>query len=64
MLELIYTDVELREKIYKMRKDFETEAVEFKDIGKYFSALGNEDNIRGKSEERNRVLSLDYVQRI
>ena len=42
-----------------MLKDFETEVVEFKeannsysfkDIGKYFSALGNEANIRGKSE--------------
>lgn len=42
-----------------MLKEFETEVVEFKeannsysfkDIGKYFSALGNEANIRGKSE--------------
>ena len=56
---MIYTDSELREKIYEMLKDFETEVVEFKeannsysfkDIGKYFSALGNEANIRGKSE--------------
>lgn len=56
---LIYTDIELREKIYEMLGDFETEVVEFKearsnysfkDIGKYFSALGNEANIRGKSE--------------
>ena len=55
----IYTDSKLREKIYEMLKDFETEVVEFKeannsysfkDIGKYFSALGNEANIRGKSE--------------
>lgn len=52
---MIYTDSELREKIYEMLKDFETEVVEFKeannsysfkDIGKYFSALGNEANIR------------------
>lgn len=51
---MIYTDVELRKKIYEMLKDFETEVVEFKeannsfsfkDIGKYFSALGNEANI-------------------
>ena len=56
---MIYTDSELREKIFEMLKDFETEVVEFKeannsysfkDIGKYFSALGNEANIRGKSE--------------
>ena len=56
---MIYTDAELKEKIYEMLKDFETEVVEFKeannsysfkDIGKYFSALGNEANIRGKSE--------------
>ncbi len=56
---MIYTEAELREKIYGMLKDFETEVVEFKeannnysfkDIGKYFSALGNEANIRGKNE--------------
>lgn len=56
---MIYTDAELKEKIYEMLKDFETEVVEFKeannsysfkDIGKYFSALGNEANIRGKNE--------------
>ena len=56
---MIYTDAELREKIYEMLKDFETEVVEFKeanndysfkDIGKYFSALGNEANIRGKND--------------
>ena len=43
---MIYTDAELKEKIYEMLKDFETEVVEFKeanngysfkDIGKYFS---------------------------
>ncbi len=56
---MIYTDSELKKKIYEMLKDFETEVVEFKEanndysfkkIGKYFSALGNEANIRGKSE--------------
>ena len=56
---MIYTDAELREKIYDMLEDFETEVVEFKeannnysfkDIGKYFSALGNEANNRGKHE--------------
>ena len=56
---MIYTDSELREKIYAMVKSFENEVVEFKeannsfsfkDIGKYFSALGNEANIREKSE--------------
>ncbi len=58
-MNLIYTETELREKIYEMLKDFESEVVEFKEanndfsfkeIGKYFSALGNEANIRGKSE--------------
>ena len=47
---MIYTEAELKEKIHEMLKDFETEVVEFKeannsysfkDIGKYFSALGN-----------------------
>lgn len=56
---LIYTDSELKKKIYKMIEDFESEVVEFKeatsnfsfnDIGKYFSALGNEANIRGLAE--------------
>ena len=56
---MIYTDTELKEKIREMIRDFESEVVEFKeannnysfkDIGKYFSALGNEANIRGKSE--------------
>lgn len=54
---MIYTDSELKEKIQEMILDFESEVVEFKeannnysfkDIGKYFSALGNEANIRGK----------------
>lgn len=56
---MIYTEPELRKKIYKMIEDFESEVVEFKeantsysfnDIGKYFSALGNEANIRGLNE--------------
>lgn len=56
---MIYTESELIKKIYKMIEDFESEVVEFKeantsysfnDIGKYFSALGNEANIRGLNE--------------
>lgn len=56
---MIYTEPELIKKIYKMIEDFESEVVEFKeattnfsfnDIGKYFSALGNEANIRGLNE--------------
>ena len=56
---MIYTDTELKSKIHDMVLDFENEVVEFKEagsnysfkeIGKYFSALGNEANIRGKSE--------------
>ena len=56
---MIYTDKQLIEKIRKMIIDFEDEVVEFKeartnysfkDIGKYFSALGNETNIRGFKE--------------
>lgn len=47
---MIYTDQQLVEKIRKMIVDFEDEVVEFKDIGKYFSALGNEANIRGFKE--------------
>lgn len=56
---MIYTEAELKNKIYKMIEDFESEVVEFKeaksnfsfnDIGKYFSALGNEANIRGLNE--------------
>lgn len=48
---MIYTDRQLIEKIRKMIIDFKDEVVEFKeartnysfkDIGKYFSALGNE----------------------
>ena len=53
---MIYTESELKKKIYKMIEEFESEVVEFKeatsnysfnDIGRYFSALGNEANIRG-----------------
>ncbi len=56
---MIYTDQQLIKKIRKMIDDFEDEVVEFKearsnysfkDIGKYFSALGNEANIRGYNE--------------
>lgn len=56
---LIYTDEELKKKIYKMMESFESEVVEFKEatnsysfneIGRYFSALGNEANIRGLKE--------------
>lgn len=56
---MIYTDQQMIEKIRKMIIDFEDEVVEFKeartnysfkDIGKYFSALGNEANIRGFKE--------------
>lgn len=56
---MIYTDQQLIEKIKKMIIDFEDEVVEFKEartnysfknIGKYFSALGNEANIRGYKE--------------
>ena len=56
---MIYTEQQLVDKIHKMIADFEDEVVEFKeartnysfkDIGKYFSALGNEANIRDKKE--------------
>ena len=56
---MIYTDLELKKKIYEMIKEPETEVVEFKEansdysfkkIGQYFSALGNEANIRDKPE--------------
>ena len=49
---MIYTDNQLKEKIVQMIDGFESEIVEFKeaksnysfnDIGKYFSALSNED---------------------
>ena len=56
---MIYTDAQLCEKIREMIVDFENEVVEFKeattnyhfnDIGKYFSALGNEANLRSRRE--------------
>ena len=56
---MIYTDEQLRSKITEMIRIFETEAVEFKeakssysfnDIGKYFSALSNEANLRSLRE--------------
>lgn len=56
---MIYTEHQLKEMIIEMIDNFENEVVEFKeartnysfkDIGKYFSALGNEANIRGKRE--------------
>ena len=49
---MIYTDIQLKEKIMQMLESFESEVVEFKeaktnysfnDIGKYFSALSNEE---------------------
>ena len=56
---MIYTDNQLKQKIVQMIDDFESDVVEFKeaksnysfnDIGKYFSALSNEANIRGLNE--------------
>lgn len=56
---MIYSENQLKEKIIQMINDFEDEVVEFKevkanfsfkDIGKYFSALGNEANIRDRKE--------------
>jgi ATP-dependent DNA helicase RecG len=56
---MIYTDNQLKTKIIQMIEAFESEVVEFKeaksnysfnDIGKYFSALSNEANIRGLQE--------------
>lgn len=54
---MIYSENELKELIRQLIIDFEDEVVEFKearsnysfnDIGKYFSALGNEANLRDK----------------
>lgn len=54
---MIYTENQLREKISQMIESFESEVIEFKeartnysfnDIGKYFSALSNEANLRGQ----------------
>ena len=56
---MIYTDLQVKEKIIKMLEGLENEVIEFKeartnysfsDIGKYFSALSNEANIRGIQE--------------
>lgn len=56
---MIYTSDELSAKIIRMVDTFENEVIEFKeansnysfnDIGKYFSALSNEANIRGLNE--------------
>lgn len=56
---MIYTDTQLKEKINGLIDSFENEVVEFKearssfsfnDIGKYFSALSNEANLRGLQE--------------
>ncbi len=56
---MIYTDKDLANLIRDMIEKFENEVVEFKeaqtnysfkDIGKYFSALSNEANIRGEKE--------------
>lgn len=56
---MIYLDDQLKEKVIQMIENFEDEIVEFKeaktnysfkDIGKYFSALGNEANIRDRRE--------------
>ena len=56
---MIYTDAQLCEKINEMIADFEIEVVEFKEArsnfsfnetGKYFSALSNEANLRGRRE--------------
>lgn len=56
---MIYTDKQIQAKLLELIESFEDEVVEFKeanngysfrDIGKYFSALGNEANIRDKKE--------------
>jgi len=56
---MIYADNQLKEKILKLMDTFENEVIEFKearsnysfnDIGKYFSALSNEANLRGLQE--------------
>ena len=56
---MIYTAEQLRKKILELIQVFETEVVEFKeaksnysfsDIGKYFSALSNEANLRSLCE--------------
>ena len=74
---MVYTDQQLIQHIREMIVEFENEVVEFKeaklnysfkDIGKYFSALGNEANIRGKKESwlifgvdnKGNILGSDY----
>ena len=74
---MVYTDQQLIQHIREMIIEFENEVVEFKeaklnysfkDIGKYFSALGNEANIRGKKESwlifgvdnKGNILGSDY----
>lgn len=56
---MVYEEEVLIQKLYAMMKSHENEVVEFKeaksnfsfnDIGKYFSALSNEANLRGKPE--------------
>ena len=56
---MIYTETEIKLKLDELIENFENEVVEFKeaksnysfkDIGKYFSALSNEANIRDKKE--------------
>lgn len=56
---MIYTEDQLKDKIDTILKDQETEVAEYKEaknsysfneIGKYFSALSNEANLRGKKE--------------
>ena len=56
---MIYSEEQLRKKIFEMINIFETEVIEFKeaksnfnfnDIGKYFSALSNEANLRSLNE--------------
>ncbi|MCU6761882.1 Divergent AAA domain [uncultured Roseburia sp.] len=56
---MIYTDKQLKAKLLYMVESFENEVIEFKearanysfnDIGKYFSALSNEANLRGLQE--------------
>lgn len=68
---MIYTDEQLIVKIKDMIIKFEDEVVEFKeartsysfkDIGKYFSALGNEANIRGKKEACAVILSAKFLK--
>jgi ATP-dependent DNA helicase RecG len=56
---MIYTDKQIRAKVLSLIESFENEVVEFKEaktsfsfkeIGKYFSALGNEANLRDRQE--------------